>query len=273
MQNDKLDYWFSDKNKIFRDFREQTLDYTDSVQRRVFIDNNSKVLFVAHLDTVHPPRILKAVKNYIFARGGDDRLGCYAAYTLSKALKADVLLTDNEEEAQSTAQYHTCKDYNWIVNFDREGDDVVTYDLDNKDFREVIKDLWTLNIGAFSDICFLKTQACCMNLGVGYYQAHSKKSFFDVTVFRKQIQKFITFYKTYKDVKFTKEFYYDGFGFNTPPSVYSNSKVASYWDDERFKGNCLWCSRPIQKGKECYTKGKLVCESCVGEIDDYNELV
>ena len=202
---DNLREWFVPINRIFEKFKNSTLDYNDQEKRRIFLDRGGKVLFVAHLDTVQKPKYRKRKKNKIYASGTDDRLGCHIAYKLSKELKEDLLLCDNEEQAKSTAKYHDCKDYNWIVEFDREGEDVVTYDLDCTAFITELRNDFRIGFGSFSDICSLNTTACCVNIGIGYRNGHSTKSYIDSLVLSRQIDRFRKFYERNKDIKYTKD--------------------------------------------------------------------
>jgi len=117
---------------------------------------------------------------------------------LSERLDVDLLLTDHEESCDSTAQYHTLKNYNWIAEFDREGEDVVTYNLDSKKFLTALGDFWSIGIGAFSDICSMQTDVCCVNIGIGHQLSHSKDSYVCIKTLRKQIERFLIFYDTYK---------------------------------------------------------------------------
>lgn len=190
---------------IFQTHNNHVLDVIDNESHRIFIDREASVLFVAHLDTIHPPKIRRAYKHILFAQGLDDRLGCMLAYTLSKELGVDLLITDHEERCATTAAYHDCKDYNWIVQFDREGIDVVTYGLDNSEFHQALSQLWTIGIGSYSDICDLKTDACCFNLGIGGYRSHQKTALVDMRETASQIDLFRQFYADNKDIRYTRD--------------------------------------------------------------------
>ena len=216
IQND-LKYWLSDVADIFDDFKDYVLDVDNIEKRRIFIDNDSDILFVAHLDTVQTPKFIKRSKKRIYAQGLDDRLGCMTAYELSQELKADLLLTDHEESIRSTAEFHTCKDYNWIVEFDREGNDVVTYDCDSVEFLDELEKYFIVGFGSFSDIAILSTDACCFNLGLGHKKSHSKDSYVHLHTYKQQVQRFRQFYTRYKDTKFIRDAkqyddYYTGYG-------------------------------------------------------------
>ena len=201
----KLRYWLKPKQVIFDDFNGYVLDADDDKKHRIFIDRESDVLFIAHLDTVIEPKFYYKTKKRIYATGLDDRLGCLLACELSQQLGADLLLTDHEESYESTAKYHDCKNYNWIVEFDRYRDDVVVYDCGSKVFENAIGEYWNIGFGSFSDICLLDTKSCCMNLGIGYYNAHGKDSYVTIKQFYRQVEKFKLFYEKYKDVAFIRD--------------------------------------------------------------------
>lgn len=205
---DKLKFWMLNKEDIFLRHANDILGSKIEAgkhsknSRRIFIDNGGDVLFVAHLDTVLPPKMKKRTKKRLHASGLDDRLGCLLAYELGTRLGADILFTDDEEMCRSTAQYHLVKNYNWTVEFDRGGDDVVTYGIDSYDFRMALTEYWNIGIGSYSDIVDLPTLTCCFNLGIGYFHAHSKDSYVNLKMLRQQVSKFEWFYGKYSGTKF-----------------------------------------------------------------------
>ncbi len=244
-----LKYWLKPTKQLFADFRNFVLDWENPEQNRIFIDRDSDVLFVAHIDTVIKPKYVRRRKTKkgkikrIYAQGLDDRLGCMLAYELSEQFGADLLICDNEEKCQSSGQFHNLKDYNWIAEFDRTGDDVVTYDLDNGAFRDALGELWDIGIGTFSDILQLETMACCVNIGIGYEFAHSKDSFVCIKTMKKQIDKFRRFYAKYKDVKFVRDY-----------------KPHDLWDDYPYGGGeCELCG---MLGDVEYMFGHIICKEC-----------
>ncbi len=206
---DKLDWWMQPTDSIFLYFADKIMGFKLGGKtvndRRIFIDNSSDILFVAHVDTVLPPKIKKRTKKRLHASGLDDRLGCLLAYELGTELQADILLTDDEEKCCSTAQYHICKNYNWVVEFDRAGNDVVTYGNESYAFNQALLKYWNLGFGSYSDIADLPTTACCFNLGIGYQHAHSKDSYVDLKVLAVQIIKFKDFYEKYNATKFVAD--------------------------------------------------------------------
>jgi len=250
----ELTYWFSDKEQIFKDFSNYTIDSDNKQQRRIFIDRKSDLLFVAHLDTVLAPEIHGKITNRIYAAGLDDRLGCHIAYSLSEKLNVDLLLTDNEETGKSTAQYHICKNYNWIAEFDRAGTDAVTYELDNRKFLTALKKHFKIGIGSFSDIAFLNTDACCVNIGIGYYDAHSQYSFFEPKALQSQIFKFLKFHKQNKNIKFRQDLEKNDYAFI---SNYSNNNIIF------GQSQCDICGSYYDNSDLFDTDKGILCENCI----------
>jgi hypothetical protein len=180
---------------IFKDLKEQGRQLGEGRTRRIFMDRGSKILFVAHLDTVCQPRMAgEDMQGRQHGAGFDDRLGCKIAWQLGSEFECDVLLTDLEESGDSTAQHHELKNYNWICEFDRAGDDVVTYGMESERWLSVLGKYWDVHNGMFSDISFMKTECCAMNLGIGYEHAHSDNSYYDIAVVNEQIKLFRHFF-------------------------------------------------------------------------------
>ncbi len=172
-----------------------------------FRDNGSHVLAVAHLDTVVPAEqrtpYFCATRNdgpYIRSGALDDRLGAYVILKLLPALgiTCDWLLTTGEEDAQSTASFFkTEKDYDWIIEFDWGGTDVVMYQYDNADTRAAVRASGAVvGQGSFSDIAYLEhLGVAAFNWGVGYrgnYHSVDGYAFLNDTFM--MTAKFIRFY-------------------------------------------------------------------------------
>jgi hypothetical protein len=144
-----------------------------------FKDNGSRVLAVAHLDTVvrperRTPHFRKTARGPLITSGAlDDRLGAYVILRLLPAMgvTCDWLLTVGEESGQSTAADFTPgKDYDWIIEFDRGGTDVVMYQFDDRASRDAVEAAGaTMGHGSFSDIASLEHLGVkAFNWGVGY---------------------------------------------------------------------------------------------------------
>lgn len=148
-------------------------------------DNDSPILAVAHLDNVQRDRTCSVVGSNagLLAVSGalDDRLGAYVILELLPKLGItfDWLLTTDEELGASTADcFEPDKQYNWVIEFDRGGTDVVMYDYETKELVELVKDSGArVGMGSFSDICMLEHLGCAaFNWGVGYQDYHSPRS-------------------------------------------------------------------------------------------------
>ena len=166
-------------------------------------DNNSNILGIAHCDTVQRQNHFCYSNGLVFNPKLDDRLGVYTLVDLlpSLGIRLDILLTENEEIAQSTAQsFETDKRYNWIVEFDRRGCDVVSYCYD---FDSVLKKYFKIGRGTFSDICYLEHLSCKgFNLGIGYHSEHAINAYMSIKQYTTNIQRFIAFYTDNKDTFF-----------------------------------------------------------------------
>ncbi|NUS02009.1 MAG: hypothetical protein HOV97_05530 [Nonomuraea sp.] len=154
-----------------------------------FRDNGSNVLAVAHLDTVGlaHQRTAHFVQTeggeVIFSRALDDRLGAYVILHLLPALGIthDFLLTVGEESGESTAAFFMPpegKDYEWMIEFDRGGTDVVMYQYEDQETIDLVRDAGArVGNGSFSDICYLEhLEVKGFNWGVGYRDYHGPRA-------------------------------------------------------------------------------------------------
>ena len=154
-----------------------------------FRDNGSRVLAVAHLDTVvrpegRIPRFAAAKAGPLVVSGAlDDRLGAYVILRLLPALgvTCDWLLTVGEESCASTAEFfEPARDYDWVIEFDRMGTDVVMYQYEDEDSRHTVAAAGAqVGQGSFSDITSLEHLGVkAFNWGVGYRgDYHSEKGY------------------------------------------------------------------------------------------------
>lgn len=206
-----------DEDALWKKFAKRK-DYED-LGLYLFKDNGSKILTVAHMDVFSE----KGYNKFLWDEIGsdiivhspwlDDRLGVYIAdHMLPNVLKikTDILLTTNEECCQSTAEDFSkemvgLKDYNWIVEFDRAGEDVVLYHYD--DVPELTEDLVTagfdIGIGSYSDIGELEDfKVGCFNVGIGYHHQHTSMCFASMQEMVNQLVRFRDFYNANKDKKY-----------------------------------------------------------------------
>lgn len=177
-------------------------------------DNGASVLAVAHLDTVQVGGKSAGRCKVIHTAGGllatstalDDRLGAYLILELLPALgvKLDVLLTTDEECAQSTAgDFQPTKPYNWVVEFDRGGTDVVMYQYDTPELRDMVKATGArVGHGSYSDIADLEhLGVSALNWGVGYRDYHGPRAHAWLNDTFRMVGYFLKFYEANKDVR------------------------------------------------------------------------
>ena len=177
-----------------------------------FIDRGGSILAVAHLDISpgiqrHQASFKITKNNVVYSVALDDRLGAYLLcdYLPRLGLNFDVLLTENEELGMSTASdFKTTRDYNWIFEFDRRGNDVVLYEYDDRDLEKLlVKFGFRVGTGSFSDICYLEDLGVkAMNFGTGYFNEHSTTCHASLKITAQQVDRFAAFFKANEDTKF-----------------------------------------------------------------------
>jgi len=257
----------------FRDIDNMTV-LKDTPNQLLFQDNDSDILAIAHLDTVQRFATFQYdyVSNLLYCETLDDRLGAYIILDLlpSLGIKLDVLLTANEESLNSSAQFFKPnKKYNWIVEFDRAGDDVVSYQYESKRLRKRLRSVGFENgYGSYSDIVeldFLNIQA--INIGIGYELNHSKNAFADINVMIANIEKFIKFYNSNKDklLKYDNKTPYYATRKISKHKWYKQSPTSSY-NELPYDDGVLYESALEESNYQNY------CTYC-GEITPIEELI
>jgi uncharacterized Zn ribbon protein len=183
-------------------------------------DNGSKVLFVAHQDTVQKPGVFQPVRfsddTWVFSSTHDDRLGMYIGldYLKKAKVKVDILITDDEEDGRSTALWFDApKKYNWMFMFDRKGTGAVCYQYENEALSYKLgRHNFMVNRGTYSCIRDLEHLGCVgINFGTGYHNNHEEKGYASMKELRHQMRKFIDFYKEYRYVSMPHDIGYRRF--------------------------------------------------------------
>lgn len=198
--------------------------------RYFYRDNGSDILAVAHLDTVvaHAKRTARFVETdaglVVHSGALDDRLGAYIILHLLPALGIthDVLLTTGEESGRSTAAFfETQKTYNWMIEFDRGGTDVVMYDYDDLDVREMVRESGAkVGLGIFTDICYLEhLEIKGFNWGVGYQDYHSTRGYAYLNDTFMMVGHYLRFHDVWHNIELPH---------------YPERKP--WWEDERYEG-------------------------------------
>lgn len=185
----------------------------------IYINNNSPILAVAHLDATMPPTHFavggvthKPGHTCIFSPLVDDRLGVYTLlYLLPKlGIKCDILLSEGEEIGDPTSQwFYSKRKYNWMFQFDRTGTDVVHYQYTAPEWLNALRKYFSsVRHGIFSDIAFmdhLNIQG--VNIGTGYYDYTNYHGWASLDDLLSQVERFKQFYDRYKDVRFGTPYY------------------------------------------------------------------
>lgn len=227
----------------------------------IHIDNGANILAVVHVDVV-AEEIQNTFKKYkvafksgakrdIWHNGAfDDHIGLYTFFHVFPALgvNVDVLITTNEEIGATTARdfnslferldtisSETIKNrlldikdrYNWLFQIDRNSHDVVMYDYDTPELREMLGELGIkVGNGSFTCIKALKAFSVAgFNWGTGYHLEHTLSHFWVADEYVYMINQFMDFYNKYKDTKLTY----------TPTPVYAKSSAyRGGWDDTDY---------------------------------------
>lgn len=188
-------------DEVFNHFAAHVVKADSDMEHHAYIDNGADVLAVAHLDTVQKLTGVTAHAfdpetgdEYVKATGLDDRLGAYAITHLLP-FPVDLLFTDHEEIGSSTASAFTPptdKKYRYVLEFDRAGIDVVTYSIDSPAWLKLLRSAGaTVGTGSYTDLCYLAQEhmpMCMVNYGTGYYRAHDKDSYANLTQLHKMVE-------------------------------------------------------------------------------------
>lgn len=250
-------------------------------------DNGSKVLAVAHLDSVNDSTHFHHVeicgKDVILSARCDDRAGAYIILDLLPKLGicVDVLLTTDEEISKSTASdFLPEKKYNWMFQFDRRLNDVVTYMYDEKKWEESIKLAgFKLGRGSASDISKMeKLEICGMNVGCGYDDEHDPLAHLFVDMMCSQVGLFSKFFYAFKDTAFPYEQdvyvpaskpvkYFPSYKPIRPTiSAYAQDMLdyGEYLDIDYFPAQCKFCESDLTLDASVSDIFLGICKECEG---------
>lgn len=230
-------------------------------EKHLYVNNNSNILGVAHLDTVVTKEkyfdYITLDDILVFSPQLDDRLGVHTLLNIlpNYDINMDWLFTDNEEQGASTAaDFITDKQYNWVVEFDRYGDTTVNYAFSDRTFNETLnKHFSRIGRGSFSDICSLEHLGCkAFNVAVGYHDEHTLRCYFSVETYFNQLRHFLAFYREFSD-KFMPHKKYTPIYYRRPaqssylptsglrPSYYCYNCDMALTQDETFNCCCNIC--------------------------------
>lgn len=171
-------------------------------------NTGARVLAVGHLDTVQDDRLCQVTHTaagLLATSGGlDDRLGVYVIAELLPALgvQVDLLLTTDEEIGRSTGRNFAetvgeDHGYNWIIEFDRGGTDVVMYQYETPELEELVIECGArVGQGSYSDIAVMdELGVAAFNWGVGYEDYHSARGHAWLEDTFRMVARFLKFHK------------------------------------------------------------------------------
>lgn len=221
-----------------------------------------RILCVGHLDTVLKVGWSKDAGGVFVAPALDDRIALYAFFWEMWGVECDVLLTDHEEEGRSTAQWFEAeRDYNWIMQFDRRGTDVVMYQYDTAANRERLASVGArAGLGTFSDVAYLDGLGVAgFNWGTGYHEEHTTRCHLVVSEWETMLGLFLAFYGRYGSERIEHLGRYeqeDAWG------------VDVQWESE--EDTCELCGMPVRGRLYLVSELRLwCCEDCVAS-DELN---
>lgn len=258
----------------------------DKTGRYVFIPSNNlkpaTMLAVAHLDTVRQETNFRWDNNNVYSPRLDNRLGTYIILELlPKYLKKlgytdvsyDILLTEDEEMGNSTAQYFkTDKPYNFMFSFDRTGRDVVMYQFENdRDVTRLEGAGFAVGIGSYSDIAELDTLKCAgYNIGCGMTDYHSVRASAPIRTIQSNVIKWADFLGEFHD---------------TPMPVDAKPRYSAYtyygrWSEDDYAYTTTYKSKYITNpttvtlSSPAYNASTYdICPNCnkawVGDVDNH----
>lgn len=211
----------------------------------LYKDNGSNILAVAHLDTVglHEDRTARfldtAAGPVVYSRALDDRLGAYTILELLPALdmKFDWLLTVGEESGKSTAAFFTPpdgKEYHWMIEFDRGGTDVVMYQYEDRETRQLVRDSGAKpETGIFSDISYMShLEIKGFNWGVGYRDYHGPRAHAYLHDYWMMLSYFLKFHAENADVYLPHDTKTEYQEVESSSRWLYGRRVSSLWDDD-----------------------------------------
>ena len=169
----------------------------------IYAEGCLPVMLVAHLDTVHKDTVeticYSPDGNIVMSPqgiGGDDRAGVYMILRISKKHRCHVLFCEDEEigrlGARKFAESVIKPEINYIVELDRRGsNDAVFYDCDNSKFSEFFTRFrFKKEKRNASDIFIIAADlgVAAVNISAGFYNAHRKQEYVDLSVMEKNIE-------------------------------------------------------------------------------------
>jgi len=280
----KMGHYFQSIEKTMKPFMNFIHEEPDGkfIPRRYWhLKQGGTVCIMAHVDTVKTPTIPRHYNGTIWAKGLDDRLGVYLAMKLfGERDDVDVIITDDEEIGQSTADMLTKEDleqYNSILELDRDGNDFVHYGCAESDLINAYSIYAEEGLGSYSDIASITDEArqCgCINIGIGYKNAHGDDSYVKIDDLAKSWRNINTFIDIYHNVKFKKadknEYDWD-YSYNSTKYGHNNY-IPGKKDAILDLKYCDYCGHDFYSHEMAdLGDGQFCCEDCFNTMTNLKE--
>jgi hypothetical protein len=290
----------SGKEDKMRDFikkylKKNNISFSEDKKGNIFQISNKAPLLSAHMDTVqdfYDTQLTKFIKirgdilSGYGVIGGDDKCGIYLILRMLTCsdVKINFLFSVEEETGAGGAtdfvrlQEPFLNNILYGIILDRCGNnDIICTDNEYGiyEFEKVLLEIGKLygykkGRGTFSDANVLSKYFSCANLSVGYYNAHSKNEFVNLSDLS-NAEKFV--HSIIKNINYNFEKpekfnYYDRY------TYYNDCYYSEYYDeydeyDEYNEDSCIFCKK---KTKLIYLPSfdRYSCVSCgVKFIDDF----
>lgn len=246
--------------------------------------DDSNILVVAHMDSVAKPSQPRFKKQSFYAPTVDNRIGFWIAtkWLPSIGIYPDVLLTDHEEMASSTAKFFkTEKKYRWMVQFDRMNMDVATYQYGTEEMDKAIESVnMKPTYGSYTCICDLEDLGCAgFNWGVGYRDYHGPGAHVNLDELTHNLRAFKKFWDSFSQHTFkfevTKYRSYGHYGLWDSSTTYRGYSRSHDWypnKNKKWTGgiNGKWVGKDGEKPKDYYVSRK--CFYCQNEPTHVSQL-
>lgn len=241
-------------------------------ERHIFFNRGSKILAVAHLDSVQHFNgfMHDKVTARLYSATVDDRIGLWTImYVLPRlGINVDVLLTDHEEIGQSTGKFFKPEDnrYNWMVQFDRgvmgaRKPDWVSYQYyHNKIWTKALEEFMPVSEGANSCIARMDHLGICgVNAQTGMSDYHSKSAFVDTVAWADGLKAFMSLHEKYADTKFD----FDPARDKRPVYYYGRGNGHGHYTP--VKWSCEFCGKTARTSQyPAYNESLVtICADCV----------
>jgi len=257
------------------------IDYTQDSKGNVYnISNQNIPILSAHMDTVQDSidakltafiRIRGDILSGYGVIGADDKCGIYIILNLLKERKLNFVFSVGEEiGAHGIKHFIKHNDLLHVpygIILDRRGNNDIICEKNEygtKLFENALLEIgkvftYSTNIGTFSDADFLNEKISCANLSVGYYNAHTKNEFVQLSDLQRAEHFVRSIVKNLKE-KFKKP---KKNGYGGMYGMYGNYGIDEWDDNDEEEYACVFCKNYSETFYLRKLK-KYCCKKCAG---------